>query len=115
MLGCVLAYSAVEHWQASGDLRQHYAETALGSGGQTVIAVVQTLAAIGLLWPRFQLATAFIVTIVMLIASAMHIGSEGIKATIWQPACIGAWALVPAIILRVTQKPQEHEPGSEKA
>ncbi|MBY0459856.1 MAG: DoxX family protein [Gemmataceae bacterium] len=104
LLGGLMAYSAAEHWVGSDDLRAHYAASPLGSGGLVGVAVAQTLAAVGLLWPRTQPLAGCVLAVVMFVAASTHIRAAGADAGVWLPVAIGVWALVPSVVLIVRNR-----------
>ncbi len=99
LLGGWMAWSAGVHWLGSDELRRHYAESVLGARGLPLVAAAQSVAAVGLLWPRSQAIAAFILAGVMLVAAATHLRAGSIDPRIWQPVTIAAWAAVPAALL----------------
>lgn len=99
LLGCLMAWSAVEHWIGSDELRAHYTASVLGPGGLTAVAIAQSVAAGGLLWPRTQPVAGGTLAVVMLVAVGTHVRAGGIVPGVWLPAAVGAWALLPAVVL----------------
>lgn len=94
-----MVLSAAEHWIGSDALRRHYAASVLGPAGLLEVAVAQSVAAVGLLWPRFQSSAGLMLVVVMLAAASSHVRSAGIDARIWQPLAIAVWALIPSVVL----------------
>ncbi len=110
LLGCLMAVSAFQHWIGSDDLRTHYANSVLGAGGLFAIAVAQTVAALGLLWPRTQRWAGFGLAAVMAVAALTHMlpsgsGNALLPLVIGAAAVAGA-ALVPSLTATTTDRPR---------
>ncbi len=61
----------------------------------------ETIAAVGLLWPRLQMTTAFVLAMVMLAALAGHV-IRGVSADTFVPCGILIWCVIPAgCLLRI--------------
>lgn len=103
-LGLVMAWSAAEHWSASPELRVHYAGSVLGPRGVWAVAAAQSLAAFGLLWPRFQPVAGLSLGTVMLIAAATHVHAGGVEPAAWSPLGVAAWAIAPALALLILSR-----------
>ena len=101
LLGVVMGVSAAEHWLADDDLRQHYEKVGFGAAGAPLVAALQTIAAVGLLWPRSQVTTAFVLAMFMLAALASHF-IRGVSADTFVPCGILIWSVIPAgCLLRI--------------
>lgn len=92
-----MAWSAIEHWAGSEELRSHYAESILGERGITAVAAAQTVAALGLLWIPTQRMAGWVLAIIMLVATTTHIRDLRLDPSGWVPIGIGLWALIPTI------------------
>ena len=99
-LGLFIAWSALQHWIGSPEMQQHYAASPLAARGQFLVAAAQTIAAMCLLWPRFQALSGFILGTVLVAIAVSQVAATGVRPAFWQPFILGMCAIALAALLR---------------
>ena len=100
VLGLFIGWSAFQHWIGSPEMRQHYEASPLAARGQFLVAAAQTIAAVFLLWPRFQALAGFILGTILVAIAVSQVAVNGVRPPFWQPFILGMCAIALAALLR---------------